>query len=80
MDSKRIKENPTDDNDCYTQQCKHCNTLISFPWKANGMLMPRPIDGPGAYHAAHAQRHLEKWRDRLGFASIEQRTNDKKEA
>ena len=36
MDRKRLKENPADDNDCCTQQCKHCNTLLSFPWKVNG--------------------------------------------
>ena len=31
MGRKRLKENPTDDNDCYTHQCKHCNALLSFP-------------------------------------------------
>ena len=37
-----------------------------------------PTDGPGAYHAAHAQRHLEKHCNKLGIASIVKRTNDKK--
>ena len=33
MDCKRLKENPADDNVFVAHQCKHCNTLLSFPWK-----------------------------------------------
>ena len=40
--------------------------------------MSRPTDGQGAYHAVHAQRHLEKCCDEPGRSSIEQRANDKK--
>ena len=40
--------------------------------------MPRPTDGPGAYHVAHEQRHLENHCNQPGRYSIEQRTNDKK--
>ena len=36
-----------------------------------------PNDGPGACHAVHAQRHLGKWCDKVGVASIEKRKNDK---
>ena len=40
--------------------------------------MRLPTDGLGAYHTAHAQRHLEKWCNKLGIAPIEKRKNDKK--
>ena len=38
-----------------------------------------PTDGPGACHAACAQRHLENYCNTSGIAPIEKRNNDKKE-
>ena len=78
MDRKRLKENPINDDDFYTRQCKHCNALLSFPWKVGRKIMYRPTDGPGAYDAVRAQRHLEKWCNQLGISSIKQRTNYEK--
>ena len=71
MDRKRLKENPTDDNYFCTHQCKHWNALISFLWKVNGKILSRPTDGPGDYHAVHAERHLEKNFNERGSSSIE---------
>ena len=78
MNRKRLKENSIDDKDLWTHQCKQCDALLSFPSKANGILMRVPTDGPGACHVAHAQRHLEKCCKKLDIASIEKRTNDKR--
>ena len=79
MDRKRLKENHADDKDCWAYQCEHFDALLYFLWKANGILMRVSTDGQGAYHVVCAQRHLEKHRNKLGVASIEKRTNDKKE-
>ena len=76
IDCKRLKESPADDNDCYTCQYKHCNTLISFPWKVNGKIFSRPADGLGVYHTVHAQRYLEKCFNEPGRSSIEQCKSD----
>ena len=79
IDRKRLKENSVDDKDFWTYQCKHCDASLAFHWKAGGILMLVPTDGPGAYHAAHAQRNLGKHCNELGIDSTEKRTNDKKE-
>ena len=42
-------------------------------------MMRIPTDGLGAHHTVCAQRHLEKWYNKVGISSIEKRTNDKKE-
>ena len=77
MDEKILKENPTDDQDCNTHECKHCKALLTFPWKTKEKLFSRPTDGLGSCHTACAQRHMEKWCNAPGLASIAQRINEK---
>ena len=77
IDRKRMEENPEDDDDCCAHECKHCKTLLSFPWKINRIFKSKHFDGPGAYHSAHAARHLEKHCDEVDRASTEQRTTEK---
>ena len=48
MDPKTLKETPAYDSYCYTHECKHCKTLISFRWKINKKLKSKPTSGPGA--------------------------------
>ena len=77
MDKKRLKENPTDDQDCNTHECEHCKELLTFPWKTKEKLCSRPTTRPGSHCTARAQRHLDKWCNTEGRASIDQCTNEK---
>ena len=77
MDRKRLKGNHMDDHDCHSHQCEHCKKLIFILWKANGKLISRPTEGPGAFHAVCTQRHLEKCCNELGHSSIAKRANEK---
>ena len=36
IDKKRLKDNPTDDQDCYAHECAHCKTLLTSPGKRMG--------------------------------------------
>ena len=38
MDPKRLKDEPGNNNDCYTHECKHCKKLMKFAWKEKGEL------------------------------------------
>ena len=60
MNKKRLKDNPTDDQDYYTHGCAHCKNFLTFPWKANGRLHSRTTTGSGSHHTVHVQRHLSK--------------------
>ena len=66
MDKKRLKDNPTEDQDCNTQECAHCKKLLTFPWKTKEKLCSRPTARSGSCHTACAQRHLDKWCDPEG--------------
>ena len=59
MCRNKLKENPTNYDCCCMYQCKRYNTLLSFPWKANGMLTSRTTDRAGYCHMPCAQRHLK---------------------
>ena len=52
MDPKIFKENPENNVDCFTQECKHYKLLLSLPCKTKGKLKSKPGSGAGAYDAA----------------------------
>ena len=58
MDPRRLKDNPTHNQECYTHECERCGKLITMPWKVRGYLANTGLGGTGSYHATNATRHL----------------------
>ena len=42
MGPKRLIDNPSNENDCYTHECNHCKTCMSIPRKRQGAVFKIP--------------------------------------
>ena len=72
MDHRRLKNKPENNNDCYTNECKHCGNLMEFQWKIKISLKSKHVEGDESYHIPHAARHLENHCNEAGNISIQQ--------